>query len=81
MVYFVDSDDWLEPDALASLADTMQKTNADMVVYEHIVEEEKKSVIKGNNDGSVTILNREETLWKIFTNEMPSYLWLTLFKR
>ena len=31
MVYFVDSDDWLEPDALASLADTMQKTNADMV--------------------------------------------------
>ena len=61
MVYFVDSDDWLEPDALASLADTMQKTNADMVVYEHIVEEEKKSVIKGNNDGSVTILNREET--------------------
>ena len=59
MVYFVDSDDWLEPDALASLADTMQKTNADMVVYEHIVEEEKKSVIKGNNNGSVTILNRE----------------------
>ena len=81
MVFFVDSDDWIEPDTLASLANTMQETGADMVVYEHIVEKGNKSVTKGKNDGSVTILNREETLWKIFTNEMPSYVWLTLFKR
>ena len=42
MVFFVDSDDWLEPDTIAVLADTMQKTDADMVVYEYIVEDNGK---------------------------------------
>lgn len=79
-VCFVDSDDWMEPDMLQCMADTMTDYDADIVVTGYYNEYANSSKAVAN-DGNVAILNRDDALLASLSNKLHSYLWRMLFRR
>ena len=79
-LYFMDSDDWIEPDLLQHLLGAMQHYDADIAgcgaFFEYPQRTKTVSYTKGDR-----VLNREEALRMIITGQLPSYLWLLLLKR
>lgn len=79
-VYFIDSDDWIEPDTLEVMLSAMHASDADAVgcgvFYEY--PSRCKTVSYVDSD---CVLTREESLKMIITGRLPSYLWMLLWRR
>lgn len=79
-VYFIDSDDWIEPDTLELMHTSMLANDADVVVCGLYFDypNRSKKVLYTNAD---CVLSREEALNRIITGKLPSYLCLFLLRR
>lgn len=56
---FVDSDDWLEPDACQSAAEAMERTGADVVMWNYVREYGGRSRVKHIFDEDEIVFDRE----------------------
>ena len=79
-VYFVDSDDWLEPDTLEVMLKAMRDNNADIVGCGAFFDSPTRSKIVSYVK-SDCILSREKALKMIISGKLRSYLWMMLFRR
>lgn len=80
IVYFMDSDDWIEPDLLEVMLRAMHEQDADIVVFGVFFDYpgRTKTVAYTRSD---CILSRNEALRMIITGRLPSYLPLMLWRR
>lgn len=77
---FVDSDDWLEPDALAYLLTQAEEHSAEITVCGRIDEYEGKSVPSAWDEPA--LLNKEQAILHLLTDPvMQSYAWNKLWKK
>ncbi|MBP5366491.1 MAG: glycosyltransferase family 2 protein [Bacteroidales bacterium] len=78
---YIDSDDWYEPNYIATLVEFAEKEQLDIAMCGHFIEYKNTSIVK-NGDSSVKIYDRKEALNQIIIDEKTqSYLWNKLFKR
>ena len=81
-IYFMDSDDWLEPDYLEVMLKTIEKAETDVVFNMNILQETSQGTTlytqpsMKNIDTAGEFLNR----WKVIT-DIPCLLWARLYKR
>ena len=79
-LYFMDSDDWIEPDAMEFMLTGMHDTHADIVCcgifFDYPIHSKKKAYVARD-----CVLSREEALKMIITGSLPSYLPLMLWRR
>ena len=82
-LYFMDSDDWIEPHALACLINLLQRSKADIAVCGAYIDypHRTKTVSYTKQLGTDGVLSHDEALRMIITGQLPSYLWLLLLKR
>lgn len=78
-VYFVDSDDWLEPDTLEVMLKAMRDNNVDIVGCGAFFDSPTRSKIVSYVKSDV-ILSHEEALKMIISGKLRSYLWMMLFR-
>ena len=82
-VYFVDSDDFIDPDALEVLVEQVDRTNADVVFGKYRLVDENGNILREQNDYAVNSLNGRECVLRdaiCFTNFKAS-LWLKLIRK
>lgn len=78
---FLDSDDWWEPDMLATLYRTLTRQNADISCCGYFVEELHHSQAVWTK-GAVEVWNTPKALSKLFINkEMKDFMWAKLYKK
>lgn len=79
-VYFIDSDDWIEPDTLETMLAKMHDCDADVVgcgaFFDYPMRTKTVSYVKSD-----CVWTREEALRMIISGGLPSYLWLLLWRR
>lgn len=79
-IYFMDSDDWIEPDMLEVLLKAMNNADADVagcgVFFDYPTRTKVVTYTKTD-----TVLSREQALNYIITGKLPSYLCLLLWRR
>lgn len=79
-LYFMDSDDWIEPDTLEFMLARMQHDDVDIVgcgvFFDYPTHSKQKAYVKKD-----CVLSRTEALQMIITGALPSYLWLFLWRR
>ena len=83
-VTFVDSDDWLELDAIAYYVDSMKKYNVDMVVTNNIrTKDYQKNILQPNNIKEEVLTQEDyaKKFFKIDGNSIEYYAWSKLYKR
>lgn len=88
-ITFVDSDDWLELDAIETLYNTIIEKNVDVVranYYKNFEYEKNASVSDLGNLSNVKFNTSEETFAaevvdKFLSGKIPCFLWLLLVKR
>ena len=83
-VTFVDSDDWLELDAIEYYVDSMKKYNVDMVVTNNIrTKDYQENILQPNNikEEVLTQEDYEKKFFKIDGNSIEYYAWSKLYKR
>lgn len=80
-VVFVDADDWMEPDTLSSINEIVRIYDADIVHFSYMEERDGKSIHRGSDNRKVEIIDRDKALLDVFTNKIPSYLWMNAFRR
>lgn len=81
-VMFVDSDDWLEKDAVSFLLEQLQRNNADMVVGGVSRTSEVKQYSQSNIE--VALMNQEEyakKYFKIGSQSIEYYVWNKLYRK
>ncbi len=79
-VSFVDCDDWLDNDMLATMLATLRDNDAEIVVCGFTEEyaAHRKTV---NADGGTTVLAAGEALKMLLEGKIGSYLWSMMFRR
>ena len=79
-VYFIDSDDWIEPDTFDVLLAKMHDCEADAVgcgvFFDYPTRTKTVSYVKSD-----CVWTREEALQMIISGRLPSYLWMLLWRR
>ena len=81
-IYFMDSDDWLEPDYLEVMLKTIEKAGTDVILNLNIMQETGQGATlytqpsMKNIDTAGEFLNR----WEMIAN-MPCVLWARLYRR
>ena len=83
-VTFVDSDDWLESDAIEYYVDSMKKHNVDMVVTNNISTKGYQEKTSQPDSLTEEVLTQEEYAKKFFKidgNSIEYYAWSKLYKR
>lgn len=83
-VTFVDSDDWLELDAIKYYVDSMKKYNVDMVVTNNIrTKDYQKNILQPNNIKEEVLTQEDyaKKFFKIDGNSIEYYAWSKLYKR
>lgn len=83
-VTFVDSDDWLELDAIEYYVDSMKKHNVDMVVTNNIRTKGYQDKTPQPDSLTEEVLTQEEYAKKFFKidgNSIEYYAWSKLYKR
>lgn len=79
-VYFIDSDDWIEPDTLEVMLSRMLECDADVVgcgvSIDYPTRSKTVSYVKAD-----CVWTRDEALRMIISGRLPSYLWLLLWRR
>ena len=79
-IAFLDSDDWMEPNAIQSFYDAAIRSEADIVVCGHYNEFPKKSVCVGINE-SIMLSNKEQIIDSfICKNSILDVAWNKLYK-
>lgn len=83
-MYFIDSDDWIEPQMLEIMYNLAEKNNADLVVTGFLMEyyNKKKGYITYKNQIEDKIYNKEEfkkNAYKYFNNSILSLPWNKLY--
>lgn len=78
---FVDSDDWLEPDAIQILFENIKKTNSDIACCGYFIAKPGK-LSPVWNDNSIEVWTQKTALSKLLSNrEMKDFSWAKLFKK
>ncbi len=79
-IYFMDSDDWIEPDTLECMLSAIHQHDADIACCGLFFDypTRSKAVCYTKTD---CVLSREEALKYIITGKLPSYLCILLLKR
>lgn len=79
-VCFVDCDDWLEPAMYATMIQTLEQHQADIIICGYIEEyaTRQKHV---NADGALTVYDAQDALKQVLEGRIGSYLWSMLFRR
>ena len=80
ILYFMDSDDWIEPDALESMLETMNRFDADIVVCGAFFDYPSRTKVV-RHAASDCVLPQGEALRRMITGQLPSYLWMLLLRR
>ena len=83
-VTFVDSDDWLELDAIEYYVDSMKKYNVDMVVTNNVrIKAYQEKIVQPDNIKEVVLTQEEyaKKFFKIDGNSIEYYAWSKLYKR
>lgn len=81
-VCFVDSDDYLEPDACEKLRSIINNSQTDMVMFGHVVEDATHSspVIRQETD-NLTIVDRDEALrLTLSSHGYKGYIWNRMYR-
>ena len=78
-ILFVDSDDWLEEDAVASLAAKAEETGADIVFYDFWKEYPSRSKLDRERD--YTAATRLQYIKGLYTYKAYGYLWNKFTRR
>ena len=79
-VCFVDCDDWLEPAMYATMIQTLEQQQADIVICGYIEEyATRKKYISA--DGELTVYDAQDALKLVLEGRIGSYLWSMLFRR
>lgn len=65
-IMHVDSDDWLLPNALQSIYDKCLETNADVLVYDYVIENEKGEKILTNSFKNELVTNDKVSVQRYF---------------
>lgn len=78
-VYNVDSDDWLEKDAVSKIVERIEATNADIVYFNYIKEypshsRKKKELLYSNDDRNLYIRN-------MYSHKSSASVWNKCFRR
>lgn len=71
----VDSDDWLELNAVEELVEIIKKNEPDIINFGYFAEYGKKTVINPCNDNS-----KDDLIIKILTNKNHSSIWSKIYK-
>ena len=78
--FFMDSDDWIEPYALACMMQAMGQTDVDIVVSGAFFDYPSRTKVVRHTKTDC-LLTRDEALKRIITGRLPSYLWMLLLRR
>lgn len=78
-IFFVDSDDWIEPDSAECIASCAARTNADMIHFGLYKEKGNRSVARIERDWSKK--GKMEYIKALYTRKTYGYLCLKCFKR
>ena len=78
-ILFVDADDWLEPDAVGSLAAEAEESGADIVFYDFWKEYPSRSKLDRERD--YTAATRKEYMKGLYTYRAYGYLWNKFTRR
>lgn len=78
--FFMDSDDWMESEALAYMYNAMHNHHADIVVCSAFFDypTRTKVLCPSKTDH---VLSREDALKRIIIGKIPSYLWLLFLRK
>ena len=83
-VTFVDSDDWLELDAIEYYVESMKKNNVDMVVTNNVrIKDYQEEIVQPDNIKEAVLTQEEyaKKFFKIGGNSIEYYAWSKLYKR
>lgn len=78
-IMHLDSDDWIEPDAVALLVEKAQQTGADLVYYDFWKELGNRS--KVDHERSYTIADKEKWMRRLYNDRAYGYVWCKFAKR
>lgn len=76
---FIDSDDYLEPDAYEYMIELIQKHNVDAVNYEHFVTYTDREAVHMLKDENYGLFDRKQAMYQLVHNVM--FAWNKLFSR
>ena len=86
-ILMIDSDDWLEPNAIENLVKIQQETNSDIIKMSYFVNtcENKNICFKNKYCYSNTYIetrkNKEKLVKDIIIGEIPAYTWTMLIRK
>lgn len=83
-ISFTDSDDWIDPDMIATLYRLMQTHHADLSTCGYIIEDENGSIIYNIKEKAIYTLNKWDTIYSLFHDKHYKYkgnLWDKLYNR
>ncbi len=81
-VMFVDSDDWIEPNAVEKLLDALRRYSGDVVCCRFYFEFKNKTKNTSSQTGEIRCYNKEEALKEVLAKRSIGYAaWGKLYKR
>lgn len=80
-VYFADSDDWLEPNLLQRMVETLEQQQSDVVIIDYYRNTANEQTCHQSHGPQIENLNTHEALLSIYCDRIPCYLWTYMMKR
>ncbi len=80
-VYFADSDDWLEPNLLQRMVETLEQQQSDVVIIDYYRNTANEQTCHRSHGPQIENLNTHEALLSIYCDRIPCYLWTYMMKR
>lgn len=80
-IYFADSDDWLEPNLLQRMLDTMEQQQSDVVIIDYYRNEGDRQTYHQRGKAPVENLTTHEVLLDIYCDRISCYMWTYMMKR
>lgn len=72
-ISFIDSDDWIDPDMIATLYRLIQTHHADLSTCGYIIEDENGSVIYNIKEKAIYTLNKWDAIYSLFHDKYYKY--------
>ena len=80
-IYFADSDDWLEPNLLQRMMETMEQQQSDVVIIDYYCNTGDKQTYCHTHGKHIENLSTAEALLRIYCDRIPCYMWTYMMKR
>lgn len=83
-ISFIDSDDWIDSDMIATLYRLMQTHHADLSTCGYIIEDENGSIIYNIKEKAIYTLNKWDAIYSLFHDKYYKYkgnLWDKLYNK